>query len=161
MTEQEFKILFDKYNKQLWAFAYSILKNVQEAEDVVQNVFVRLWELDDFSSENWLFLSVRRECYNHLKHIKRKTKHYKIILESYDEYCDAAFVKSELILTIVNEINLLPRAQKKIIEMMLQGFSYDEISKVLGITISTVRVQLSRFRKKYNVVHNEKKMCGD
>lgn len=39
MTDREFKILFDKHNRKLWSFAYSVLNDAQEAEDIVQNVF--------------------------------------------------------------------------------------------------------------------------
>ena len=67
-----FEYAFRKFSPRLEAFAQKYTNDTNEAEDIVQDVFLKLWErrelLDNISLTSFLFMMVRNSCLNYLKH---------------------------------------------------------------------------------------------
>ena len=135
------------------------IRNRAECEDIVQNVFIKLWNTGGVENpDQWLHTCVRHECFNYIKHLSRKTKHHELILENSIDYIEALDIKSELIASIDNEIKSLKSQQKKIASLLSIGYSKPEIAEILNISQNTVRVQVMRIRNKLKPLIAEERL---
>ena len=155
---------FQKYGGLVCNYAYSYLNNREEAEDVVQEVFLQLLETEkvfpfnDIAIKSYLLKSVRNSCLNILK----KKKHflftadltnYQVIDEEF------ASVDEDLIHNLQKEIFILaPQTQKIIVGIFYRKLTYKEIADELNISINTVKSLLESVIKKLrkNLNHNMK-----
>uniref|UniRef100_UPI003216F9A5 RNA polymerase sigma factor n=1 Tax=uncultured Draconibacterium sp. TaxID=1573823 RepID=UPI003216F9A5 len=160
MTNSEFENLIIQHKDKMYRFAVSILKNSDDAQDAVQEVVLRLWKnrrsLDNQKNlESYCLNAVKNNCFDVLRKQKhrqefQKTMDYPYTEESNIEYTD--FVEK-----LKLEINNLPQQQRIAIELKdFQGLDYKEISEILEQSINTIRVSVSRGRKKlYNIFKTE------
>jgi len=152
-----FDIIYRKYSKKLYRFAYSIIKVKPDAEGIIHEVFIKVWEkrnkIDEYLSfESYLFTitynttisfirkKVKENKYiEHLKSIQNPSIQSNIIPEiEYKELKD----KSEKI------IGLLPYRQKQIYKLNREeGLTYKEIAAKLTISINTVETHMERALK--------------
>ena len=152
-----FDIIYRKYSKKLYRFAYSIIKDKPDAEGIVHEVFIKVWEkrrkIDEYLSfESYLFTitynttisfirkKVKESKYiEHLKSIQNPTIQSNIIPEiEYKELKD----KSEKI------IGLLPSRQKQIYKLSREEeLTYKEIAAKLSISVNTVETHMERALK--------------
>ena len=145
--------IFKLYNKSLYYFARQLVDNDGQAEDIVADAFVKLWQKNtDFESlaavRSFMYVTVRNSCCNYLKHIKRKAaSHQEILQLSKDEedYIESKMIKANLLELILQEVESLPPMRRKIFKMIfLEDLSIFEIATQLNITVDTVRVQKAR-----------------
>lgn len=129
------------------------MKNLDEAEEVVQNLFCNLWsnrfDLDVKGSVHaYLFRSVRNACLNKIKHEKIKEKYAGEILKnsSSNDFDDQDSMNaSELDRKIRSSIDMLPAARKQVfILSRYEGLKYHEIAEKLGISVKTVENQMGK-----------------
>lgn len=143
-----FKYIFDIHFNSLCAFAKRYLSDVSQAEDVVQESFIGLWEKrEDFNHINaakaFLYTSVRNKCLNILKHKTVIIKHEEELilqLES-DQFFTEHIIEEETFNKLLFEINLLPQSCKEITMLALNGLKNSEIAEELNISINTVKTQ--------------------
>ncbi len=154
--EAAFERLYNKYSKGLFYFVFRILNSKEEAEGLVQDVFVKIWEdranlNADLSFSGYIFTiaknttsnlfrkSVNREVYQ--RYIKRNNS----ITESQTEN-DISL--HELQAAIENLINSLPPKRKLIYKLNRErGLSREEIAIYLGVAVGTVDNQLIKARR--------------
>lgn len=147
-----FDQIFSKYNKKVYAFAIRNLKNKEDAESVVQEVFVNLWtnheklkEIENLDA--WIFMIVFNTIRKHFRQLMRKKKH----LEKFAAYSledDNTTVTeaeyNDLLEKAEKIIDRLPDRQRTIfILSKKEGLSNDEISAKLNITKKTVENYLT------------------
>lgn len=156
MTANEFKTTFMPYYARLYHIACYLLKNEQDAKDVVQDTYMKLWnkrnELNNITCmEAYCVTLLKNMCIDHMRNEQRHMPEtrgnnipdensYSIEkeLEEHDE--------AEQLMTL---INTLPETQQKIMILRdVNDFSYEEIEQLTGINEANVRVTLSRARKK-------------
>lgn len=151
--EEGFDHYFNKYFRELCYFADSFLDNRLEAEDVVQEIFLRFWERrKNFdTSENvkaWLFITTRNECFSILRAKKVETKRFNtfaIITDKEEMDIEEIRIKSEVINEIVIAIDKLPSQCRKIfILKYISGLKQKQIADQLGLSTNTVKNQLQR-----------------
>ena len=154
-----FQYLYKKYYSPLCNYAFCFIREKATAEETVQDLFVRLWDKQGQlnitgSLKSYLFISVRNQCLNHLKHLKvvqRFNESYNQILKDAQDYYiitqesgDSMMIAEELQEIIKKEIELLPEQCRKILKMSrFEGLTHQEIANKLGITINTVHRQTS------------------
>lgn len=140
----------------LYRFAYRLLGSVEEAEDVVQDVFVKLWDNKAEwsglrSLEAWSMRMTRNLSLDRIK-AKSYRRH-----ESTDQLEVATDQPSPLrqaevkesILQIEQLINGLPEKQRMVIQLRdIEGYTYEEIAKIMDINMNQVKVNLHRARTK-------------
>lgn len=145
--------IFKLYNRSLYYFARQLVDNDGQAEDIVADAFIKVWQKkSDFESlpavRAFMYVTVRNSCCNYLKHIKRKIASHEEILhltKEEDDYVESKMVKANLLEVILGEVENLPPIRKKIFKMIyLDDLSIFEIANKLGITVDTVRVQKAR-----------------
>ncbi|MCK4406316.1 MAG: RNA polymerase sigma-70 factor [Bacteroidales bacterium] len=152
--EKAFDYIFDTYYTGLCIFANKYVEDIDLAEDIVQELFVKIWvkrgQINiNNSLKSYLFQSVNNSCLNHLKHLKIRDN-YKKHISCYetDELHYDTLVEEELNLRIYNSIESLPEKCKIIFKLSrFGGLKYKEIAEKLKISIKTVKVQIGKALK--------------
>ena len=146
-----FKTLFQKYYKSLCIQAYLLLQDQGEAEDLVQDVFVKFWQEKKFDAVQqslgaYLTTMVKHAALNLLKyksriHKKEQTYQERIeIIESTN-----VMEIQEMAGMVQSVIAQLPDQCKRIFELVcVEGKKYQEAAVLTGVTINTVKTQLRR-----------------
>jgi RNA polymerase sigma-70 factor (family 1) len=147
--EGAFKMLYDRYWTVLYDKAYQRLKNQQQAEDIVQELFVSLWlRREELSVDNlpaYLNNAVRYRVLNHVLRNKAGS-HFYGPFESFfasAQSSDELLLQKELLEAIHAYIATLPEKRREIFLLHFEkNLSTEEISKQLGISQKTVQNQL-------------------
>ncbi len=149
MDRSAFEALFREYFPPLMAFARKILTDEDDAREVVQNVFINLWEkrleIDlSTSLKSWLFTSVHNRSLNVIR--DRKKFSDGAVPDVAGEWDVSAQIESmELEQKIRDTIATLPEKCRQIFEMnRFDGLRYSEIAGQLGISVKTVENQMSK-----------------
>lgn len=158
MTIREFEIFFRKWYMPLGMYAMRIVGDADDAEDLVENTFVKAWQaihdgrdLDNFRS--YMYLLVRNECIDFL----RKKKNLADISEIPDVE-EETIDTSERDARIWKAMDELPEKCREIFLMSKRdGLSNEEIAEELDISIKTVKNQMtkaySRLRESLSTGH--------
>lgn len=143
-----FEGIFRKYYQMLCAFAISKLKDGEIAEEIVQEVFVKLWEkrqgLDVGNIKSYLFSSVNNTILNNFKHqqVRREHASEMKVVQS-DSMEDSEVEYNELQLKLSALINQMPEARQRVFKLVkIEGKKYKEVAAELGISIKTVENQM-------------------
>lgn len=158
--ESGLRSLYDEYAQSVYNIAYNVLKDQFESEDVVQEVFIKVWkaryDLDD-NSNIWTFIFVisTRLSLNRLRNLKQKLKEERAIIlhnTRVEVYCQNLDI-SELNQLEKVILNQLPGQQQKVYLLSRkEGKTYKEIAKLLNIAPNTVKnhlVQALKLFKKH------------
>ncbi|WP_241775629.1 RNA polymerase sigma-70 factor [Flavobacterium sp. Root420] len=155
-NEAAFEKIFKTYFRNLHAFAYTFMKDDIIAEEIVQNVFFRIWEkkeqlkIDD-SLKAYLYRSVHNESLNHLKHLKIKNSfqlQYSANMESSNQDASNQMIATELENDIQKAISELPPQCRIIFQMSrFEQLKYQQIADQLNISIKTVENQMGKALK--------------
>lgn len=154
--ETAFRHLFDFYKDDVYAYALSFLRHKEYAEEIVQEVFLKVWinreNLDpQLSFKSYLFTITRNLTFNFLRKAAHNKKLRDEIFYIKSEICNPVELKiqeQELERIRREAIDMLPPGRKRIFEMSrLEDKSYEEISQELGISLSTVKNQMSKSLK--------------
>ena len=147
---------YDRYYAALCSYVEKILFLTDAVEDLVQEVFISVWEgKRTFSDSRELTNYLYRACYNNaLLYIRNHQIHDSILngLPQEEDFEDeemlyALTVKEEAIRQLYFYIEELPAEQRRIILLRIEGHSWDEIASRLGVSINTVKTQKSRSYK--------------
>ncbi len=152
--EQAFELLFRKYFVRLCTFANKFLNQPEDAKDVVQQVFVKLWECREYidpecSLNSYLFKITQNICVNKLQRRKVESKYaeiYRLIyLDQHEISSDESLLSGELEKNIVFALGKIPPRCKRVFELSrIEGLKYVEIADVLHISVKTVETQMSK-----------------
>lgn len=148
-----YKELFLLLHGRLSSFATSILKSKYDAEEVVSDVFIRLWEkrsqLTQIESPLfYLFTSVKNQSINRLNSEKRKRQlspeTWMVQLNSVYFNPEKLMITAEMLKYINNTINTLPPKCRMVFKLVKEdGLRYREVADLLGISIKTVEAQMA------------------
>jgi RNA polymerase sigma-70 factor (ECF subfamily) len=148
----QFEDVFKTHFKNLHVYAYTIIKDDAAAEEIVQNVFYKLWEKRDQvkieqSLSAYLYRSVHNDCLNYLKHAKVKAAHQVHAGHNShitDNQGDPAALK-ELREKIEAALNELPEQCRTVFQMSrFEGLRYRMIADELGISVKTVENHMGK-----------------
>ncbi|HTX88537.1 MAG TPA: sigma-70 family RNA polymerase sigma factor [Bacteroidales bacterium] len=155
MDLEGFKIKVIPLKNKLYRLAHRLLEDAEEAKDIVQEVFIRLWnmreKLDAYRSvEALAVVTTRNMCLDKLKSKKYHTDKLDNLKTEVEE---VMFEERKDLSDIINKINLiiktLPEQQQTIIQLRdIEGYDFAEIAEILDMNENAVRVSLSRARKK-------------
>ena len=149
--EMAFELVFKEFYASLTAFAHTFLHDIYLSENIVQNVFIKLWEkrmqYEITSLKSYLFIAVRNSCNNELKRIKSE-RSYKNSLSQEEFIKSENYSDTRTLEEIINTIEKLPEQRKKIFKLSrLDGLKYREIADKLKISPKTVEVQMGKALK--------------
>ena len=145
-----YAILFETYHAPLFRFAETYVCCPGLAEDIVQNVFIKIWENSvsrvSKSLRSYLFLMVRNACIDYLRSVQVEDKKKQILFEAQvlSDSVDLS-IDENISLKIKNAINELPEQCREVYQMsVFDGLKYSEIADELNISVSAVKVQIYR-----------------
>lgn len=160
MLAKEFKTLVLPLSSKLHRFALQFTKNEEEAQDVIQDVFLKLWQKRSklYQVENieaFAMRMTRNKCYD----LHRGNRTYSLEEQQTNwQYEKKADLNDELELSetasmIRKLVMNLPKLQQQVMQMRdIEQLTYDEIEAILDLNRNAIRVNLSRARK---TVRNE------
>nr|WP_295865485.1 sigma-70 family RNA polymerase sigma factor [uncultured Chitinophaga sp.] len=147
-----FAYIYTTYRKWLMVVAYGIIQDERDAQDLVQKFFVDLWQLDwtkvaDLTGpiRNFLFISVRNRCLNHVRASEIQRKRYaQIQLPDAIEQPPNILENKELQQQLSYAMSLLPAVRAKVFKLgYLYQFSRQQIAQKLGVSEATVKTHMA------------------
>lgn len=157
---QAFEKLFFKYHGRLVLFANKYTGNLQVSQDLVQEVFLKLWEkpkiiLTIRSPKAYLFQAVRNSCLNHCRRLKIKCSVEEELVakkdiagnEAYFDHCDPLYnlLEHELGKKIDDIVQSMPEKCREVYNMSRHDFLKNkQIAKKLGISVKMVEKHISK-----------------
>lgn len=163
--EQAFELLYRKFYVRLCAFANKFLNDPEIAQEIVQDVFTKIWEgredIDPEDSINaYLFKIAQNLSINNLRRKKVESKYIEIYKLVYTDHMEFSVLESllakELDENISDSIARLPAQCRKIFELSRsEGLKYKEIADTLNISIKTVEAQMSKAFRSLRIELND------
>ena len=152
MTNQKFNTEYLPLAPLLYRIAFHILEQQDDAEDAVQETFLKLWEMRDKldgveSAKAYSIRILKNECLSRLRKVKKSVPAEQVLakepISPTDEQIDARMRLEK----VLGAIKSLPDSQKQVLLLRtVEGLSYEEISKKMGMSQLTLRVLLTRAR---------------
>lgn len=151
-----FALMFHQYKEVLFRHAFQILRDMDETEDIVQELFTEIWEKRAQLSENanvpsYLYRSVRNKVLNKLNHEKVIDKYLNHVIHTnphFHKQTESWILEKELRTIIEGEIAKLPERMRQIFQLSREeGLSHKEIAALLNISEGTSKLQVSNALK--------------
>lgn len=147
-----FKDVFDTYYASLCLYANSIIHDMDVAQDVVSDCFIRIWESRarieiKTSVKYYLLVTVRNALYAYLKSPESRKEGLDAVMERLENTPVEEYnlEKDKTIQRIHHLILQLPEQRRTILELAaFQGMTYPEIAEELSISVNTVKTQMAR-----------------
>jgi RNA polymerase sigma-70 factor (family 1) len=148
-----FTSIFSAFYKDLVIFAARFTKDLNSAEEIVQDTFVHLWEEHpainiNTSLKSYLLKTVNNKCIDWYRHKKVIKEHEDFVLETsiYYEFDTENYVlHSELENKIEEALALLPDEISQTFRMnRFKGLKYQEIAELLGVSVRTIEVRIGK-----------------
>jgi RNA polymerase sigma-70 factor, ECF subfamily len=151
-----FELIFNEFSRKLYYFTLGYVHSQAEAEEIIQNVFVSLWENRDMLSEefpirSYLYKVTVNHIYNYFKHrLVRRRYIENIILEGAETDHEPVqnIISSDLEDMVRKIVGELPLRQRVIYRLSrVDGLSHAEIAQRLGLSVRSVENQIYRALK--------------
>lgn len=146
MTQEKLLALYEKYGSTVYRVAFSFMKNPQDTEDIVQETFLKVLQCgvefyDEQHEKAWLIVTASNLCKNQLKHWWRKRVDIDECISLAGSPEDEQ--RQELIRAVLN----LPNKYKTLVYLFYyEGYTGDEIGRMLHMPPASVRTRLRRAR---------------
>ena len=147
MTEKDYNHCVTTYADNVFRFILKNLRHEEDARDVVQTTFEKMWihreEIDATKSKSYLFTVAYRQMIDHIRKVKR--------IQLKDEFNEGSIVQDKPVTNlkkVLDEaLSRLSETQRSLVLLKdYEGYSYDEIGKITGLSESQVKVYLHRAR---------------
>ena len=149
MTTKEFNHCVDRYGNRVYAFALKNTGNAEDARDIVQEAYEKMWRKVDSvqadKAKSYLFSTVYHCIIDHFRKIKRIDYREELAdrpAQADDRLDDRQWIEAGLRKMSEQERSL-------ILLRDYEGYSYEEITHLTGLSLSQVKVYLFRARKKF------------
>jgi len=154
-----FKTFFNKHYEGFVIYANGYLYDTQASEDIIQDVFIYIWEHADkieikSSLKGYLLTMIRNRCLNHLKSIKitDNSNFLEFNINLITEHVFDSTTKEEKDIVyhqVLNLVDTLPEKMQQVVKLkFLHNYKYAEIAEEMDISINTVKTQLKRAKYK-------------
>ena len=152
---EAFKIVYIHYSGSLRRFLAVLTRSEDEAEEITQDVFVRLWEkrsgIDPGKNiRTYLYTMAKNQLMNRFEHGKVKQRFEKLHTggEEMNPASDEILIAQETEILIELAVSRMPKQRRKVFELSrLEGMSNEMIAKELNLSKETVAAHLSYARK--------------
>ncbi|NPA36612.1 MAG: RNA polymerase sigma-70 factor [Chlorobi bacterium] len=151
--KDSFNYIFNKHYREMVLFAIGFVEDRDKAEDIVQSVFLKLWENRNkininISLRSYLFKTVQNKCLDLIKHTNVKNKAKEDIIANTQAFSEDNIASYDLIEKLEESINTLPDTVKRIFTMSrFEDKKYKEIAQELSISVKTVEANIGKALK--------------
>lgn len=149
--EKIFRKLFERYHTRLCYFAANLLPFPEEAEDVVQEAFVKLWQKKtDFYSLNaiktFLYIIIKNRCLNIYKHDKVVKKYADLLQDKAGQEDEMDYLlEAEVLEKVHQALQKLPAGCRNVLHLSyFEGMKNKEVAEHLHVSVNTVKTQKQR-----------------
>ena len=165
MNLQDFNKKVYPLKDKIFRFAKRMLGQTEESEDMVQEVFIRLWKnrekLDEYRSlEALAIITTKNLCLDKIKARKFPVENWndqRQFIETIPS--ETAPDNSDLVFGVKAAMNSLPEQSRMVVHLRdIEGYEFDQIAGVLGMQENAVRVALSRARKRIREIMTNSKI---
>ncbi|MCM3781938.1 sigma-70 family RNA polymerase sigma factor [Neobacillus mesonae] len=144
-----YQAIIIQFERQMYTYCYYILKNHEETEDALQEIFIRAYEhLHQYkrqvSFSAWLY----KIAYHHLMNMKKKQSRYLNLIEHYKEKQPVAHISQHEPIVYELLAYLNKEEQHILLLKAVEQYTFDEIGEIMGIKSATVRKKYERLRQK-------------
>ncbi len=146
-TKEQIKRAMDEYGNMVLRLVYTYMRNEHDAEDVFQDVFIKLYEhMDRMQSEEhmkaWLIRVTINICKNKLKSfVYRK-------MDAYEDGAHSPYIDNNASFEVISAVTSLPTKYREVVHLFYyEGYQTKEIAHLLKKRESTVRSLLARARE--------------
>ncbi len=151
-NQQVFKEIFDKYYEPLTKYCYLRMNSSEEAEELVQDIFVKLWQKRDSLTINtslraYLYRIALNRIINYQDHLRVRREHETHVkLNSPESQNPGDALQAAEIQFLVQEvISIMPEKRRIVYELSRRdGLKYAEIAEKLNVSVKTVEAHLSK-----------------
>lgn len=167
-NKSDFSRVYSIYFPKLVRFAREFVLSTEDAENIIQDIFIYLWEhqelLDTLTNLNaFLFTLVKNKCIDQLRHrklLERKREEFKTVLDkeiqlklyALQQFDENALSNEDIEIILNNAINSLPEKCRKVfILSRMEGLKNREIAERLNISAKTVENQMTTAIRKLRV----------
>ena len=150
MKRHDYNIAVSTHSGKLYGFALKFLRNSEDAQDIVQDVFEKLWinrkKVEVEKAKAWMFTTAHNAMINHVMKKQRMVLPGDELIPEKAKTERSVFESSQV---VDRAVSILPPVQKSIILLRdLEGYTYEEIGDILQLSPSQVKVYLFRARNK-------------
>lgn len=151
--QASFTIIFSKYYSDLVHFAFHYLHDLSVSEEVVQDVFLKLWESRrtlaiDTSLRSYLLKAVQNRCIDHSRHTVIQQRYTSSVLEKQFDSSDDTehyVLHSELEVKLGEALDKMPaELSEPFVMSRFQGMNYAGIAGKLGVSVRTIEVRIAK-----------------
>lgn len=147
MTIEEFNSCVDLYSDNLYRFILKNIRDEDKAKDIVQDTYEKIWmkvsEVPSTNAKSYLFTAAYRTMIDTIRRDKKQTSLDEVDLR--DHLHQSTY--SDLKEVLNKAVEQLPEVQRSVIMLRdYEGYSYDEIGKILDLSESQVKVYIFRAR---------------
>jgi RNA polymerase sigma-70 factor (ECF subfamily) len=156
-SEYAFQLLYDRYRNRIYKVGIQYLKSPTMAQDVVQDVFMKLWferkQLNgNHPIEAWLYTVAKNQIINQLKKEalgwKILKKNIEVDFEDIEPGIFQKLENTEINTVLQNSLSELPNNQRKVYDLVrVQHYSYSKVGEILNISPLTVKTHMARALK--------------
>jgi RNA polymerase sigma-70 factor (ECF subfamily) len=163
VSPERYAEIIERYQGKLFAYLYRLVGSRDEAEDLLQDVFIKAYRnLQSYDAErkfsSWVYRIAHNEAVNHIK--RRSLKRFipwedvtatkdKLEMSSVEEDAQVNWIRKETSQEVDQAINRLPFKYKQVLVLRYYSDkSYEEISAILGRPVNTVGTLINRAKKK-------------
>ena len=155
-NQAAFEMIFKTYYQPLCRYAFSFLNDRNEAEEIVQNAFIKVWERKSdlqvqTSLKAYLYTMVRNASLNRIKHERIKQQHVQNqmrVMESARELVSEKVMSNDLEAKIYSAMNTLPEQCRLVFQLSrFEELKYQEIAEQLQISVKTVENHMGKALK--------------
>lgn len=156
--EEVYNELFRKYYEPATKFVYYKCGNLQQAEDIVQNVFVKIWKLCATiiysKAKSYIYSACNNSFLNEVAHKKVVLKHQKTIKENTNhESPDFLIEVDEFRVKLKQAISALNTKERDVFLLSrVEGKTYKEIAEITGLTVKAIERRMSKALKELREV---------
>ena len=150
MSMEGYRSLFDTLYPSLCLFANKYLNDIDTSKDIVQEVFIKIWEQNIqspnfYAAKSLLYTSVKNRCLDYLQ-----SKYYRSVIQSpdidFDKMLTEEFFHTQLIIIdtyaqLETAIKQLPSKSETVIRLTLNAHTNKEIAEAMSISKNTVKSQ--------------------
>jgi RNA polymerase sigma-70 factor (ECF subfamily) len=163
--EAAFRELVEKYQNKVFSIIYGILRNQNDAEDIAQQVFTKIYfSIQNFDSRSslltWIYKITTNECYDYLRKKRVRKLVYESdvseddtrLMENSEANADRAqsvddqLAQRQLVTKLLEKVN--PEERNLILLKEVEGLSVQELAEMTGMNENTIKVKLFRARQK-------------
>ena len=162
---QIFKAIFIMFYPRAYTFTLKLLRDEVISADITQEAFLYMWEKayrfpDMMSFKSYLYSCLKNKTLNYIRDhkVERNMEELKDVFVD-DILVDHLIIEHELKARILEEINKLSDVKRDIMLLRMEGYSYDEISEELSLSINTVKTHKKQAYKDLKLHLSDYNQC--